>query len=229
MTMRQPASMVLAMTATPNPIPGLRFLQSGSGITFTDLTTQTTAAVTQINLGVGFANIGAKYGPTVGLDTTDVHTLISDSYTLQANDDGNNNITLHLTQELSPNSSPTFSNVTVGNLTVNGTTTTINSTTLNTTEKNLVISNTATPTDVTANGAGVTIKGATDKTFNWYSSTGALTSPEIVASNGLLVHSTTVSTSYSIPSGSNAIAAGPMTVASGASVTIPSGSRWLVL
>jgi hypothetical protein len=60
-------------------------------------------------------------------------------------------------------------------------------------------------------------------------STGALTAPEVVASNGLLVHSSTVSTSYSIPSGSNAIAAGPMTVASGASVTIPSGSRWLVL
>ena len=60
-------------------------------------------------------------------------------------------------------------------------------------------------------------------------STGALTAPEVVASNGMLVHSSTVSTSYSIPAGSNAIAAGPMTVASGASVTIPSGSRWLVL
>jgi hypothetical protein len=60
-------------------------------------------------------------------------------------------------------------------------------------------------------------------------STGALTAPEVVASNGMLVHSSTVSTSYSIPAGSNAIAAGPMTVASGAAVTIPSGSRWLVL
>ena len=45
----------------------------------------------------------------------------------------------------------------------------------------------------------------------------------------MLVHSATVSTSYSIPAGSNAIAAGPMTVAGGAAVTIPSGSRWLVL
>jgi hypothetical protein len=73
----------------------------------------------------------------------------------------------------------TTGDVTVGgNLTVNGTTTTINSTTLNTTEQVLVISNTATPTDVTANGAGITIKGATDKTVKWYSSTGALTSSE---------------------------------------------------
>ena len=80
---------------------------------------------------------------------------------------------------LSTDTLSTTGNVTVGgNLTVNGTTTTINSTTLNTTEQVLVISNTATPTDVTANGAGITIKGATDKTFKWYSSTGALTSSE---------------------------------------------------
>ena len=73
----------------------------------------------------------------------------------------------------------TTGNVIVGgNLTVNGTTTTINSTTLNTTEQILVISNTNTPTDVTANGAGITIKGATDKTVKWYSSTEALTSSE---------------------------------------------------
>jgi hypothetical protein len=75
----------------------------------------------------------------------------------------------------------TTGNVIVGgNLTVNGTTTTINSTTLNTTEQVLVISNSATPTDVTANGAGIQINGTTNKTLKWYSSTGALTSSENV-------------------------------------------------
>ena len=68
-----------------------------------------------------------------------------------------------------------------------------------------------------------------NSSFTMNPGTGALTAPNVVASNGLLVHSTTVSASYSIPSGSNAIAAGPMTVASGVTVTIPSGSRWLVL
>jgi hypothetical protein len=58
---------------------------------------------------------------------------------------------------------------------------------------------------------------------------GTITGTNIVASNGMLVHSYTVNTSYSIPSGDNAIAVGPVTVASGAAVTIPSGSRWLVL
>ena len=39
----------------------------------------------------------------------------------------------------------------------------------------------------------------------------------------------TVNTSYSIGSGRNAMSTGPITVASGAVVTIPTGSRWIVL
>ena len=85
------------------------------------------------------------------------------------------------------------------------------------------------PTFTSATSGSVSTENVSSTKLTYNPSTGALTSPEIVASNGLLVHSTTVSTSYSIPSGSNAIAAGPMTVAAGASVTIPSGSRWLVL
>jgi len=39
----------------------------------------------------------------------------------------------------------------------------------------------------------------------------------------------TVTTSYSIPSGKNAMSVGPITVSSGQTVTVPSGSRWVVL
>jgi len=53
--------------------------------------------------------------------------------------------------------------------------------------------------------------------------------PQVAASNGLVLNNSTVSTSYTIPTGYNATATGPMTVASGAVVTIPSGSRWMVL
>jgi len=56
-----------------------------------------------------------------------------------------------------------------------------------------------------------------------------LTGAEVVASNGLILNNKTVSNSYTIPTGYNAIAVGPVTVASGAAVTIPSGSRWVVL
>jgi len=59
--------------------------------------------------------------------------------------------------------------------------------------------------------------------------TGVLTAPEVVASNGLLVNSLTVTASYSIPSGSSAMSVGPITVDTGAVVTVPSGSRWVVL
>lgn len=55
------------------------------------------------------------------------------------------------------------------------------------------------------------------------------TAPQLQASNGLLLNSKTVTTSYSIPSADNAISAGPMTINSGVSVTVPSGSRWVVL
>ena len=52
-----------------------------------------------------------------------------------------------------------------GNLTVTGTTTTINSTTLTVDDKNIELGSTASPTDVTADGGGITLKGTTDKTI----------------------------------------------------------------
>jgi hypothetical protein len=65
--------------------------------------------------------------------------------------------------------------------------------------------------------------------FTYVTGTGTLTAPAVNASNGLVVNSNTVSASYSIPSGSSASSVGPMTVASGQTVTVPSGSRWVVL
>ena len=56
-------------------------------------------------------------------------------------------------------------------LIVNGTTTTINSTTLQVDDKNIELGTVATPTDTTADGGGITLKGATDKTITWSNST----------------------------------------------------------
>ena len=39
----------------------------------------------------------------------------------------------------------------------------------------------------------------------------------------------TVTTSYTITAGSSAMSAGPITLAAGVTVTVPSGSRWVVL
>jgi hypothetical protein len=65
-----------------------------------------------------------------------------------------------------------------GDLTVNGTTTTINSTEITIDDKNLVLGSVATPTDAGADGGGLTLKGATDKTFSWIDATDSWTSSE---------------------------------------------------
>jgi hypothetical protein len=75
--------------------------------------------------------------------------------------------------------------------------------------------------------------GATDALT--ISTAGAVTTPNtltgsnVVASNGLHVNSQTVSASYTIAAGSSAMSAGPISVASGVSVTLGSGSRWVVI
>ena len=63
-------------------------------------------------------------------------------------------------------------NITIdGTLTVNGATTTVNSTTLTVDDKNIELGSTASPTDSTADGGGITLKGATDKTILWENDT----------------------------------------------------------
>jgi len=68
-----------------------------------------------------------------------------------------------------------------------------------------------------------------DPKYLYKPSTGELQATALVASNGLVVNSNTVSASYSIPSGSSAMSAGPMSVSGGVTVTVPTGSRWVVL
>ena len=66
-----------------------------------------------------------------------------------------------------------------GNLTINGTTTTINATTVSTDDINITLGDSASPTDVTAAGGGITLKGATDKSITW-GATNGWTSTETV-------------------------------------------------
>jgi hypothetical protein len=79
-------------------------------------------------------------------------------------------------------------------------------------------------TQVQYNNAGA-FAGSANFTF----ASDTLTAPNLVASNGLVINNGTVGASFSIASGYNAMSVGPVTVASGQSVTVPSGSRWVVL
>jgi len=123
-------------------------------------------------------------GLLIGAGKNGIFKIVTGDLTL-ANASSNKNITLSVnrsnTQEdaVVINSSartiglyPTITSSTVnlggslvvgGNLTVEGTTTTINTSTVEIEDKNIVIANVASPTNVTADGAGITIKGATDK------------------------------------------------------------------
>ena len=58
-----------------------------------------------------------------------------------------------------------------GNLTVNGTTTTIDTTNLIVEDKNIEMASVDSPTDSTADGGGITLKGTTDKTLQWSNTT----------------------------------------------------------
>jgi len=65
-----------------------------------------------------------------------------------------------------------------GDLTVQGTTTTVSSTTVEVADKNIELGKVSSPSDTTADGGGLTLKGSSDKTFNWVNSTDAWTSSE---------------------------------------------------
>ncbi len=55
------------------------------------------------------------------------------------------------------------------------------------------------------------------------------TAPIQRASNGIVTNNKTIGTSFTIPSTDNAMSAGPVTLSSGVTVTVSSGSRWVVL
>jgi hypothetical protein len=68
--------------------------------------------------------------------------------------------------------------VVTGTFTVNGNTETINATTIQVADKNIELGKVVTPTDTTANGGGITLKGATDKTIIWDSTNANWSSSE---------------------------------------------------
>jgi hypothetical protein len=106
-----------------------------------------------------------------------------------------------------------------------------------------VCSSDLSPTDVTADGGGITLKGATDKTFNWVDATDAWTSSEhinlasgktlkyngtdLVASqsgnSGKYLTTDGTSTSWGTVSGYSAPTLGSTSIASGATVTTIAG------
>jgi hypothetical protein len=76
--------------------------------------------------------------------------------------------------------------VITGDLTVSGTTTTINTNNLTVEDKNIIIGNVDTPSNITGDGGGLTLKAASDKTFNWVSGADRWTSNVGVEASALV-------------------------------------------
>jgi hypothetical protein len=76
--------------------------------------------------------------------------------------------------------------VITGDLTVSGTTTTINTNNLTVEDKNIIIGNVDSPSNITGDGGGLTLKAASDKTFNWVSGADRWTSNVGVEASALV-------------------------------------------
>ena len=137
----------------------------------------TDGVVRNFDVGGGGSTIGTEYdiraiaatSPDVTFRLTSSYSVIDD-ITFKGNvqqiicsriDD--NNI-----QFAFPNDVTMPNDLTVtGDLTVNGTTTTVNSTTVQVDDKNLELGTVASPTDATADGGGIILKGASDHSMLW--------------------------------------------------------------
>jgi hypothetical protein len=85
------------------------------------------------------------------------------------------------------------------------------------------------PTFAAATSGSLSTIYTSNAKYLYKPSTGELTSEHFVAGNGIFVNSLTIDTSYTIAAGTSGMSAGPITVASGTTVTVSSGSRWVVV
>jgi hypothetical protein len=183
----------------------------------------TTAVATNLSTGNAVITGGSLNNTTVGATThnTGRFTTVT-ATTVNAGTIGNSGATLTGTLSTATQNSVTTmtgltgfgtSGVTTtaagdltvsGNLNINGTTTNINTTNLVVEDKNIILADVTSPTDVTADGAGITIKGATDKTFNWVDATDAWTSSEdlnLLTGKQYEINGTSVLTATTLGSG----------------------------
>jgi hypothetical protein len=119
----------------------------------------------------GNANIN---GGTLGTNQTAFNLLNTTATTVNAFGAGTN-----ITVGATSGTTTVRNSLTVnGDLTVLGDSTIIQAATLQVEDKNIELGVVVSPTNTTADGGGITLKGTTDKTINWINATGKWTSSE---------------------------------------------------
>jgi len=177
-----------------------RLTAAGTNAVLIDLGTNTNGNyVSSVAAGTGISvsNTGVE-GGTFTVTNSGVVSVAGTANQVSVSA-ANGNVTFSLPDDVTiPN------NLTVtGDLLVQGNTTTLNTSTLAVEDKNIVIANGST-TDAAADGAGITIKGATDKTLNWVDATDSWTSSEnfdLAAGKNFSINATAVLSSTTLGSG----------------------------
>jgi hypothetical protein len=198
---------------------------AGTGNTPT-WTTPTTGTVTSVT---GTAPIASTGGATPAISISQA-TTSTDGYLSSTDWNTFNN---------KSNTTGTVTSVggtgTVNGITLTGTVTSSGNLTLGGTLGgigNSQLTNSAVTVGTTAISLGsssTTLAGLTSVTSTNLTATAAVTGSVVSATNGLVINNMTIGASYTIPSGYSASSVGAVTIASGVTVTVPSGSRWVVL
>ena len=161
-------------STTSSELAGIISDETGSGVlVFGTSPTFTTS----IDSGATFAAFGSSTALTLGYSgtsasTTNISTGATGSgntNTINIGTGGASGSTVNVNLGSSAGGTVTVNKdlTVMGNLDVKGTTTFIESTTVQVTDKNLEIGKVGTPTDTTADGGGITLLGATNKTIIW--------------------------------------------------------------
>jgi hypothetical protein len=85
------------------------------------------------------------------------------------------------------------------------------------------------PTFVTSTSGTASSLNTGNAKLLYKPSTGELQSTAMVSSNGITVNANTIAANYTVDTGFNGLSAGPVTVNSGITVTVASGSVWTVV
>ena len=138
---------------------------------YTSNDTMTLQSPEDVTIVIDNNNNGSSHFFNIKKDSTDPDSGGTELFRVQEN--GNVGIgTNNPSYKLEVNGNGYFSsNLTInGDFNVNGETTIINSTTLQVEDKNIELGKVSSPSNTTADGGGITLKGTTDKTILWNNS-----------------------------------------------------------